>query len=195
MPQVIQNLVSLSRVAPGLGFKGAPLVPVNTGKDRVTAWETVVAGGPLKVGHVIVYVITCMLYVYVISACWLTHVLMLQHVDDLLAAGSPAERITQLVVELGETKHQLDAAKSDNHGLQATMRELKDKHRQEKDTWMGEKLSLENRLKKFEPIDTVSNDGAPDACCASLSLSLFLFLTALRVHICRAKKASPDRWR
>ena len=45
---MIQNIVSLSRVAPSLGFEGEPLVAGNTGKDRVKNWEPVAAGGAAK---------------------------------------------------------------------------------------------------------------------------------------------------
>jgi hypothetical protein len=90
--QVIQNIVSLSRVAPHLGFQGEPLAAGNTGKDRVKNWESVVSGGALK------------------------------HVDELLQAGSPAERITQLAVELGQTKHELGMAKGEIANVNASMK-------------------------------------------------------------------------
>lgn len=154
MPQVVQNLVSLTRVAAGLGYAGEPLVPTNTNKDRVKAWEPVASGGAL------------------------------QHVDDMLEKNSPAERITQLVVDLGQTKHRLDEAKADNHQLQATMRAMKDEHRAEKDEWMRQKTSLENRLKKFEPIDT-GEEGEPGS----------MALKAMELHYSRemaALKAELD---
>ncbi len=127
--QVIQNIVSLSRIAPSLGYDGEPLVAGNTGKDRVKNWETVAAGGATK------------------------------RVEEL-EAGTPAERITQLSIQLGEARHALDASKSDNFHLQATLKELRAQQAAERERWESEKLTLENRLKKFAPIDD-GGEGAP----------------------------------
>jgi hypothetical protein len=129
MNQVIQNIVSLSRVAPSLGYNGEPLAASNTGKDRVKNWEAVATGGPAK------------------------------RIEDL-EAGTPAERITQLSVQLGEAKHALDASKSDNFHLQATLKELRAQQAAERERWESERLTLENRLKKFAPIDD-GGEGAP----------------------------------
>ena len=128
MPQVIQNIVSLSRVAAALGV-GDPIVAANSNKDRVKAWDTVAMGGKSL------------------------------RIEDL-EAGTPAERITQLSVALGEARHELDASRSDNHHLQASMKELKGKHKTESQRWIGEKDTLEKRLQKFAPIDD-GGDGAP----------------------------------
>ena len=87
MHQVIQNLVSLSRLAPSLGYTGQPLVASNTGKDRVKQWDTVASGGASM------------------------------RVEDL-EAGTPAERITQLSVELGEANMKLGEVRSEMSGLQ-----------------------------------------------------------------------------
>jgi hypothetical protein len=138
MAQVIQNIVSLSRVAPSLGFEGEPLVAGNTGKDRVKNWEPVASGGATK------------------------------RVEDL-EAGTPAERITQLSVALGEARYALDVSKSDNFNLQATLKELRAQQTAERERWETEKLQLENRLKKFAPIDD-GGEGAPGSLAVKVVL-------------------------
>jgi hypothetical protein len=139
--QVIQNLVSLSRVAAGLGFPCEPIVAGNSGKDRVKNWETVVSGGGLK------------------------------HVDDLLAAGSPAERITQLTVELGQVKHEAGTLRSDLHNLTASMKELQQQQRADRERWTAEKQGLQARLKKFAPIDDGGEGAEGSLALKALELS------------------------
>ncbi len=162
--QVIQNLVSLSRVAAGLGFACEPIVAGNSGKDRVKNWETVVSGGGLK------------------------------HVDDLLAAGSPAERITQLTVELGQAKHEAATLRSDLHNLNATMKEMQQQQRADRDRWVAEKQVLQNRLKKFAPIDDGGEGAEGSLALKALELTFKEELEAERAKYAalEAKLAATD---
>ena len=149
--QVIQNIVSLSRVAPQLGYQGEPLVAGNTGKDRVKNWETVVSGGALK------------------------------HVDDLLEAGSPAERITALTVELGKVKHELGVAKAEIVNVNATMKEMTQQHRSDRERWTSERDTMQKRLKRFAPIDDGGEGGEGSLALKALELTFKEQIAELQV--------------
>lgn len=161
MPQVIQNIVSLSRVAASLGYQGEPLVAGNTGKDRVKAWESVVSNQAAP------------------------------RIEEM-EAGTPAERITKLSIENGEMKHQLDGVRSENHTLQTLLKEAREQHRQDRERWNTEKASLENRLKKFAPIDD-GGEGAPGSkAVEALELTYKEDIAALKLELEQERKKMAD---